>query len=136
VWRAVRDIGSHVRWMHDAEAIRITSSRRTGLGTTFECATRVGPLRLSDTMEVVEWKERRVIGIRHTGLVQGRGRFTLRLRPGGTLFTWDEHLRFPWWLGGRVGSAVSKPVLRSIWKRNLSTLKDLVESGESASLPV
>ncbi|HEX3393699.1 MAG TPA: SRPBCC family protein [Acidimicrobiales bacterium] len=128
VWRAVRDIGSHVRWMHDAEAIRITSSRATGLGTTFECATRVGPLRLSDTMEVVEWKERRTIGIRHTGLVQGHGRFTLRLRPGGTLFTWEERLRFPWWMGGPVGSVVSKPVLRSIWKRNLATLKEMVES--------
>jgi hypothetical protein len=114
--------------MHDAEAIRITSSRATGLGTTFECATRVGPLRLSDTMEVVEWKERRTIGIRHTGLVQGHGRFTLRLRPGGTLFTWEERLRFPWWMGGPVGSVVSKPVLRSIWKRNLATLKEMVES--------
>jgi len=134
VWRAVRDIGSHVRWMHDAESIRITSSRATGLGTTFECATRVGPLRLSDTMEVVEWKERRVIGIRHTGLVQGHGRFTLRLRPGGTLFTWEERLRFPWWMGGPVGSIVSKPVLRSIWKRNLATLKEMVEGSGANSL--
>jgi len=131
VWRAVRDIGSHVRWMHDAETIRITSKRATGLGTTFECATRVGPFRLSDTMEVLEWKERRVIGIRHTGLVQGEGRFTLRLRPGGTLFTWEERLRFPWWMGGRVGSVAAKPVLRSIWKRNLATLKDMIESGQA-----
>jgi len=133
VWRAVRDIGSHVRWMHDAESIRITSARTTGLGTTFECATRVGPLRLSDTMEVVEWKERRTIGIRHTGLVQGKGRFTLRLRPGGTLFTWDERLHFPWWMGGRVGGIMAKPVLRLIWKRNLKTLKELVESEKSAT---
>ncbi len=131
VWRAVRDIGSHVRWMHDAESIRITSSRATGLGTTFECATRVGPLRLSDTMEVVEWKERRTIGIRHTGLVQGKGRFTLKLRPGGTLFTWEERLHFPWWMGGPVGGVVAKPFLRSIWKRNLKTLKTMVETEAS-----
>jgi len=114
--------------MQDADAIRITSSRSSGLGTTFECATHVGPFKLSDTMEVVEWKERRTIGIRHTGLVQGTGRFTLKLRPGGTLFTWDERLRFPWWMGGPVGSAVSKPVLRHIWKKNLATLKRMVES--------
>jgi len=133
VWRAVRDIGSHVRWMHDAETIRITSSRATGLGTTFECATKVGPFRLSDSMEVVEWNERRTIGIRHTGLVRGTGRFTLRLRPGGTLFTWEERLHFPWWMGGVVGSIVSKPVLRSIWKRNLATLKQLVEDGAPAA---
>lgn len=129
VWRAVNDIGSHVRWMQDADSIRFTSSRTSGVGTAFECATRVGPLRLSDTMEVVEWKERRAIGIRHTGVVRGTGRFTLKLRPGGTMFTWEERLRFPWWLGGPVTGAVSKPVLRRIWKRNLATLKEMVEAG-------
>ena len=128
MWRAVRDIGSHVQWMHDADAIRITSDRSTGVGTTFECATKVGPLRLSDTMEVVEWKERRAMGIRHTGLVTGRGRFTLRRRPGGTLFSWDERLRFPRWLGGPVTGLLAKPVLRAIWKRNLATLKEMVEA--------
>jgi len=120
----VRDIGSHVQWMHDADTIRITSTRTSGVGTTFECATRVGPVRLTDTMEVVEWKERRTIGIRHTGIVRGHGRFTLKLRPGGTLFTWDERLHFPWWLGGPVTGFVSKPVLRRIWKRNLMTLNE------------
>lgn len=129
VWRAVRDIGSHVRWMEDAEAIRITSPRATGVGTTYICDTRVGPLRLSDRMEVVEWRERRAIGIRHGGLVRGIGRFTLKARPGGTLFTWEERLRFPLWMGGRVTAVMAKPVLRRIWKRNLATFKRLVEAG-------
>ena len=128
VWRAVRDIGSHVRWMHDAETIKITSPQTPGVGTTFTCATKVGPLRLSDRMEVVEWRERRAMGIRHAGLVRGVGRFTLRPRPGGTLFTWEERLRFPWWLGGPLTAIFAKPVLRSIWKRNLATLKQMVES--------
>ena len=125
----MRDIGSHVRWMHDAEAIRITSPRSSGVGTTFVCATRVGPLRLSDRMEVVEWRERKAMGIRHGGVVRGVGRFTLKPRPGGTLFTWEEKLRFPWWLGGPLTGVFAKPVLRSIWKRNLANLKSLVESG-------
>ena len=128
VWRAVRDVGSHVRWMQDAERIRITSPQATGVGTTFVCDTRVGPFRLSDRMEVVEWRERKAMGIRHAGIVQGVGRFTLRARPGGTLFTWEERLRFPTWMGGRVAAVVAKPVLRKIWKRNLATLKRMVES--------
>ena len=53
VWRAVEDIGTHVEWMADAEAIRFTSARRSGEGTTFECDTKVGPLRLTDEMAVV-----------------------------------------------------------------------------------
>ncbi len=128
VWQAVRDIASHARWMHDADRIRITSTRSTGVGTTFVCDTRVGPFRISDPMEVVEWRERRAMGIRHNGLVRGVGRFTLRPRPGGTLFTWEERLRFPAWMGGRLGAIVAKPVLRRMWKRNLATLKRMVET--------
>lgn len=128
VWAAVRDIASHVDWMHDAVAIRFTSPGWTGTGTSFDCDTRVGPFRLTDKMVVTEWSEGRAMGIRHVGLVQGTGRFTLRpTRRGGTRFTWDERLRFPWWMGGPAGAGVAAPVLRRIWRRNLAGLKDAVE---------
>lgn len=127
VWTSLRDIGSHVRWMKDAEAIRFTSERLEGVGTTFECETKVGPFRLNDIMEVVEWRPRRAMGIRHSGLVKGAGRFTLKRMPGGTLFTWDERLTFPWWLGGRLSAALAAPVLRRLWKGNLRRLKSLLE---------
>ena len=56
-------------------------------------------------MEVTEWREGRVIGIRHVGLVTGTGRFTLaRRRHGRTRFTWEERLTFPRWMGGWPGS--------------------------------
>lgn len=123
VWNSLRDIGSHVRWMKDAEAIRFTSERLEGVGTTFECETRVGPFRLNDLMEITEWRPRRAMAIRHGGVVRGLGRFSLRRVPGGTLFTWDERLRFPWWLGGPVAGRLAAPVLRHIWKGNLRRLK-------------
>lgn len=130
VWEAVKDIGSHVHWMADARAIRFTSSRQSGVGTTFECDTKVGPLGLVDRMEVTEWKARRVMGIRHVGLVTGLGRFVLKRRRGGTLFVWDEELRFPWWLGGRPGGAVAAPILRRMWRGNLARLKRMIEVGQ------
>jgi hypothetical protein len=133
VWAAVRDIGSHVTWMSDAVAIRFTSGRRrSGVGTTFDCDTAVGPLRLTDRMEVTEWRERRAMGIRHVGVVTGTGRFTLRRAGPGrrrTRFTWTEDLRFPWWLGGPVGGLAGRPLLASLWRRNLRNLKRLVEAG-------
>lgn len=128
VWAAVRDISSHVDWMEDAVAIRYTSRSRDGVGTTFDCDTKVGPFRLTDRMEVTEWSEGRAMGIRHVGLVRGTGRFTVRRSyRGGTRFTWDERLRFPWWMGGAPGSVVVAPVLRRIWRRNLANLKRQVE---------
>jgi hypothetical protein len=117
--------------MHDAAAIRFTSSKRRGVGTAFDCDTRVGPIRLTDRMEITEWEPARVMGIRHVGIVTGTGRFTMRprrFRGGGTKFVWDERLVFPWWLGGSIGSAVGAQVLRLIWRRNLRNLKRRVEA--------
>ena len=129
VWESLRDIASHVRWMHDAEAIRFLSTTREGVGTTFECDTRVGPLRLTDVMEVTEWRPQRALGVRHVGVVAGEGRFSLRRswRPGATTFRWDERLRFPWWLGGPVGGLAGGVVLRLVWRRNLAAFRALVE---------
>ena len=116
VWRALADIGSHVRWMADAESITFTSDRREGVGTTFDCATKVGPIRLTDRMEVTEWSPRRAMAVRHVGIVTGEGRFTLRRRgPRRTEMTWEETLRFPWWLPSRPAAWV----LGLVWRANL-----------------
>lgn len=124
VWADVSVVSSHTQWMHDAVAIRFRSPVEQGVGAAFDCDTRVGPLRLTDRMEVVEWRPREAIGIRHVGLVTGTGRFTLTPTPDGhgTRFTWDEELRFPRWLGGRLGAAVAAVVLRRVWRRNLAAL--------------
>ena len=115
VWDALADIASHVEWMADARAIRFTSSRTQGVGTTFDCDTKVGPLRLRDRMEVTSWEPERSMTVRHVGLVTGEGRFTLSPRRRGTQLAWDETLQFPWWIPARLAA----PVLRLIWRGNL-----------------
>ena len=135
VWAAVEDVASHVEWMADAEAIRFTSDRTSGVGTTFECDTRVGPLRLTDHMEITRWEPRRTMGVRHVGLVTGEGEFTLApagsrfRRRRATRFEWSERLAFPWWMGGPGGGVVGGRVMRLIWKQNLRRLKAIVEAG-------
>lgn len=127
VWERVRDISGHVEWMVDAHSIRFTSERTEGVGTTFECDTRIGPLRMTDRMQVTAWVPNREIAIRHTGLVAGRGRFLLE--PFGaqrTTFTWDEELVFPRWM--RPGAPVARRVLAWVWRRNLRRLQAIVES--------
>lgn len=131
VWARIEDVATHVEWMADAEAIRFTSAQTSGVGTVFDCDTRVGPLRLTDRMAITEWAPARAMGVRHTGLVTGEGAFTLSaVDAGGTEFAWAETLRFPWWMGGPVGGAIGAPVLRRIWRRNLARLKNLVEESE------
>lgn len=128
VWDVVKRVEDHVDWMHDAVAIHFTSARRSGVGTTFDCDTRIGPFRLTDRMEITRWKPRRAMGVRHVGVVTGSGTFTLRPLPGRrTRFTWKERLVFPWWMGGPFGAVVGGEVLRVVWARNLSGLKAIVE---------
>lgn len=134
VWQAIESIESHVEWMADAVAIRFVTEQRLGVGTKFLCDTKVGPIRLTDRMEITEWIQEQVIGVRHTGVVAGTGRFSLTAIDDGqrTRFGWSERLTFPWWLGGLLGEFLGgKLVLKSIWRRNLRALKLIVEAQPS-----
>ena len=124
VWADVQDLASHTQWMVDATEIRFLTEQTSGVGTRFECDTRIGPIRLTDVMEITEWSPGKAMGVRHTGLVTGTGRFTLKRAVGGrTQFTWKERLRYPRWLGGPVGALVTKPLLAWVWRRNLRNLQ-------------
>jgi hypothetical protein len=130
VWSVVEPVERHVDWMHDAVAIRFDGDRTRGVGTTFLCDTKVGPITLVDRMEITEWQPPEVMGVRHTGLVTGSGRFTLESidLDRRTRFTWSETLSFPWWLGGRLGEIIGgRLVLSRIWRRNLDNLRRLCE---------
>ena len=70
------------------------------------------------------------MGVEHRGLVTGVGRFRLEDQSdGGTTFTWEEDLSFPWWLGGRAIAALARPLLALIWRRNLQRLASRFEEG-------
>jgi carbon monoxide dehydrogenase subunit G len=129
VWADLRDIASHAEWMQDAEAIHFTSSSTEGVGTRFVCDTRVGPIRLSDPMEVTEWSEGTAMAIRHGGVVKGTGRFLIEpTGDGRTRLVWEEQLHLPWYMGGPLGSSAALAVMRRIWTRNLANLKHRLES--------
>ncbi len=118
-WEYLSDLASHVDWMADAESIRFSSPSTRGLGTTFDCITKVGPFKTVDKMTVVEWVEARAIAVQHTGLVIGTGRFELEQRDAGCALVWTEDLRFPWYLGGPITARAARPVLKRIWMGNL-----------------
>ncbi len=131
VWQIVEPIERHVDWMHDAVAIRFISDQKSGVGTAFLCDTKVGPIRLTDKMEITQWVPGKAMGVKHIGIVTGSGVFTLEPLNNGarTLFKWEEELVFPWFLGGPLGAFIGgKVVLRQIWKRNLRGLAALCKT--------
>lgn len=131
VWEIVEPVERHVDWMADAVAIRFNTEQTRGVGTSFACETKVGPIRLTDQMEITQWVPEEAMGVRHTGVVTGTGIFTLTPLDGGrrTRFTWSEQLTFPWWLGGPIGEVIGgNLVMKAIWRRNLKSLKRLVDA--------
>jgi hypothetical protein len=131
VWDFIEPIETHVDWMADADAIRFDSPTQTrGIGTSFVCDTTIGPIRLRDRMVVTEWEAGVQMGIRHTGAVTGDGLFELSSidLDRRTRFSWTEQIDFPWYLGGPfVLWAIGAPILKRVWNRNMSNLKDLIE---------
>jgi hypothetical protein len=129
VWDELERIEDHVTWMRDAAAIRFTSDQTRGEGTTFECDTRVGPVRLTDVMRVTDWQVGSTMAVAHQGTVSGTGRFTLVDAPGrATALHWSEDLALPMWLGGPAGARVAAPILRRLWRGNLERLRYRIES--------
>ena len=124
VWDELERIEDHVDWMADAESIEFHTDQRRGIGTTFTCRTKIGPLRTSDVMTIDAWDDHRAIGVTHAGAVTGTGRFTLDApSTTTTVVTWDEQLTFPWYFGGALGAFAATPVFRWIWSRNLVRLR-------------
>ena len=129
VWQTLEPLEHHPEWMHDAVAVVFDGELTRGAGTRMWVKTKVGPLRVVDHMEVTEWLPPHRMAVRHVGLFRGDGQFTLEPNAtGGTRFTWTERLRFPWYFGGPLGAFAARPVLRSVWRRNLARLAELVTS--------
>ena len=122
VWNELADLGNHAEWMKDAVSIVFTSEQKVGVGTTMRVATKVGPLRTMDVLEVIGWTEGQSIEILHRGLVTGSGVLSVEPRNGGSRVRWEEDLHFPWWVGGRITAFFARPVLSRIWAGNLKRL--------------
>jgi carbon monoxide dehydrogenase subunit G len=125
VWDQLSDLSSHAEWMTDAESIEFVSEQRAGVGTRMRVLTKVGPLRTTDVMEIMEWEKPRLIVVRHEGRVAGVGRFELAPAGDGTRLTWQEDLTLP---GGRIAGFLARPVLRAVWNRNLGRFRARLES--------
>ena len=131
VWPFVADINSHALWQVDVRAIRFTSANTRGVGATYECATRLGPIRMRIPMEVVEWTEGKAVAVHYEGSLSGGGRISLKRRGRGrrTRVRWAANIRLPWWLGGPVGALATVQLLRLVWRANFKNLERAVQAG-------
>jgi carbon monoxide dehydrogenase subunit G len=80
-------------WM-PATTVRRLAGRAEGVGTRLEAVTGLGPVRIADPMQVVEWEPPGRCVVRHEGRwLRGTGTFTVEpLGPARCRVSWREDL--------------------------------------------
>jgi uncharacterized membrane protein len=129
VWDYIKDISSHTQWMQDAKSIELLFGSANTIGANYLCITKVAGIKTDDIFKIIKYEKPNLIEISHTGVVNGSGFFRLvKIDETTTKFTWEENLRFPWYMGSIVGKKFGMLLLHKIWKKNLLRLKEQVEN--------
>jgi len=103
-------------WPRHAEWMPFTRARGgRGEGAALVARTGVGPVGVTDTMVITEWRPGRRVAVRHTGrIVRGEAFFAVAPLPGGgSRITWAERLDLPLGPLGRAAWLVAGPVVRA-----------------------
>ena len=127
VWGEVTDWESQGEWMLGTD-VKVTRGDGTSVGSELAATTGVGPLGVTDTMEIVGWDPPHRATVRHTGrVVRGSGVFTVlerRTDDGreASTFVWSEQLDLPLGALGALGWPLVKPAFAWGVKRSLDVL--------------
>ena len=91
--------------------------------------TKLGPIKLVDTMVVTDWQPFKRIVVEHTGrVILGKGIFSVhKISDDSCEFTWEEITPVPFGLIGRVGLTIIMPVIKLLFNSSLKTLKANLE---------
>ena len=112
VWAAVTDWENQGEWMLGTD-VSVVRGDGVSVGSELAATTGVGPLGVTDTMEILGWDPPHRCVVRHTGrVVRGSGTFTVVPRGAGSTFHWSEQLDLPLGVLGAVGWPLVRPLFR------------------------
>ncbi|HUZ55241.1 MAG TPA: SRPBCC family protein [Streptosporangiaceae bacterium] len=136
VWELAFDWSRQHEWIW---ATRTSGGHGLGAGVTGR--TGIGPVGITDTMEITEWDPPRRCTVTHTGnIVRGEGIFEVLPRGSRSEFRWTERILLPAPLldlvpaaaqptFARVACALLAPLARAGLGSSLLRFGRLVESG-------
>jgi hypothetical protein len=115
VWRKVTDWEGQGDWMLGTRVRTTGEGDGRRPGATLSAVTGIGPLGVTDRMEIVEWTPPRRCVVRHLGrVVRGDGVFeVVPLDAERARFLWSELLDLPLGRLGALGWPVLRPAFRA-----------------------
>lgn len=130
VWETLTDWEGQPRWMADARSVEVRTAHREGTGVVLRCATDIAGVVVDDDMEITEWEEPRLIGVRHLGnIIRGVGAFELEPTSHGTRLLWWEEYDAPLGgLGESLATLLVVPYVRRVFRASLAGLKRACQS--------
>jgi hypothetical protein len=127
LWDVLVRWEDQVRWMRDADRIRVLTSHRSGVGVRLAVRTRVLNVpAFTEVLEVTLWEPPRRMVIAHRSFVRGTGTWTLEPAGSGTRFAWIEEVSLPVPLLGEVALLAYRPFLGHLMRGALGDLRTLV----------
>jgi hypothetical protein len=124
LWNLIVRWEDQAAWLRDADAIRVLTSHREGVGVRVAVRTRVLGIPLfTEELEVTLWQPPRRLVVGHRSFVRGRGTWTLSSEATGTRITWVEELSLPVPVLGELALLVYRPVMRRLMRGSLAGLR-------------
>jgi hypothetical protein len=127
VWSYLVDWEGLYRWMSELSALRITSTRREGVGVEGVASVRIGGITTTDRIRVTDWDPPYRLTIVHLGWVSGSGAMVCQENSRGTLFGWTERLEPPLGPVGWIGMQILRPLIKRTFSADVRRLKELAE---------
>ena len=133
VWAEVAAIEGQPRWMHDMKSVHVVTPGWVSVGTEAVAEVRIFGISVNDPVHITEFEPPNRFAISHDGSFKGHGLITLEAGADGTttIVRWDEVLIPP--LLPHLGALALSPTLGAIFQADLVRLKELVETGSTAS---
>ncbi|HUG87877.1 MAG TPA: SRPBCC family protein [Actinomycetota bacterium] len=127
VWPYLVDWERLDRWMEEGRGFRVVGERREGVGVEAEATIAVLGITTTDRIRVTRWEPPAVLEIEHLGWVRGHGLMEVGVTERGSHLFWREAFRPPLGGLGRLGMRLLSPVLYRTFRRDLQTLRRLIE---------
>jgi uncharacterized membrane protein len=128
VFNYIKDFEKMTQWNSDFKSVKITSSKKEGIGVTAHILTKLSGKEMELDMETIEWVDNKQLSWKSAEPMESTGGFTLEPTDAGTKLIMKMDYELPYSVLGKLLDKIkiSKEMEEDITK-SLEKLKNILE---------